>query len=72
MCEQDVAIAGPRVGFISAVRSTLKLKPLGLATIGLPCGSFVWINSATSKRTEDAPFGNELLEHVASGNKHLG
>ncbi|CAE7397388.1 RHM1 [Symbiodinium sp. CCMP2592] len=57
------------VGFISAVRCILKLKPLALATIGLPCGSFVWINSATSKRSAARPYGNEDLPHVAKGNK---
>ena len=57
---------------ISAVRCILKLKPLALATIGLPCSSFVWINAATAKRSETNPFGNEELPHVSQGNKFLG
>ncbi|CAE7611092.1 unnamed protein product [Symbiodinium sp. CCMP2592] len=56
-------------GFISAVRGILKLEPMGLATIGLPCGSFVWMNAATSKRSESSPFGNEELPYVAAANK---
>lgn len=57
------------IGMISAVRCILKLKPLALATIGLPCSSFVWINAATAKRSETNPFGNEELPHVSQGNK---
>ena len=61
-----------RIGFISAVRGVLKLKPMGLATIGLPCGSFVWMNAATSKPSETRPFGDEDLPYIATANKFLG
>ena len=61
-----------RTGFISAVRAVLKMRPMALATIGVPCSSFVWINSATSQRSETSPFGNEQLPHVALGNMWLG
>ena len=31
--------------------------PDGLATLGPPCGSFTFMNSATSGRTRDTPYG---------------
>ena len=48
------------------------MRPLALATIGLPCGSFVFINSATSKRTAEEPFGDESLGHARLGNVQHG
>ncbi|CAE7298727.1 unnamed protein product, partial [Symbiodinium microadriaticum] len=53
----------------SRIRGILKLKPMGLATIGLPCSSFVWMNAATSKRSATSPLGNEELPYVAQANK---
>ncbi|CAE7269466.1 unnamed protein product, partial [Symbiodinium pilosum] len=44
------------------------MAPQGLATIGLPCSSFVYMNSATSQRTLEEPFGREDLEYVRQAN----
>ena len=48
------------------------MRQLGLATIGLPCSSFVFMNAATAKRSNDNPFGDESLPHVQMGNLQLG
>ena len=56
---------------MSAVRGVLKMSKLSLATIGVPCGSFVFMNAGTSRRSADSPFGREELPHVATANKHL-
>ena len=60
-----------RLGFISAVRSTLKLGQGGLLTAGIPCGSYVFINSATSGRRAATPLGNEQRQYVSAANTSL-
>ena len=57
-----------RTGFVSAVRSILKMKPQSLATIGMPCSSFVFLNAGTSKRSTDTPLGRESLPYIARAN----
>ncbi|CAE7379659.1 RHM1, partial [Symbiodinium pilosum] len=44
------------------------MKPGSLATIGLPCSSFVFLNSGTSKRTPAAPLGREELGYIRRAN----
>ena len=58
-------------GFISSVRSLLKVAPAGLVTAGVPCGSYVFINRGTAKRSAATPQGDESAPHVATANKSL-
>lgn len=46
-----------RLGFCVAVLGVLKLLPDGLLTLGPPCGSFVFLNAATSGRSRSNPYG---------------
>ena len=62
----------PRQGFCHAILGTLRLLPDALLTLGPPCSSFVWLNSATSKRTEQDPYGDESKEYVRRGSLRLG
>ena len=60
-----------RIGFISAARSILKLRPGALATAGVPCGSYIFLNCPTSGRRRDTPLGREHLPYIMTANKHL-
>lgn len=53
-----------RSGFCQALLGTLRLRADGLLMLGPPCGSFVWVNQATSKRSKDRPYGDESKEYV--------
>ena len=53
---------------LKAVQLCLQLRPDGLATAGVPCHSFVWVNSGTAQRTHDSPFGREDLDYIAAAN----
>ncbi|CAE7735606.1 RHM1, partial [Symbiodinium pilosum] len=55
-------------GFISAVRSILKMKEGSLATIGVPCSSFIFLNSGTSRRSPELPLGREDLPYIDQAN----
>ena len=57
-----------RSGMLKAVQLCLQLRPDGLATAGVPCHSFVWVNSGTAQRTHDSPFGREDLDYIAAAN----
>ena len=60
-----------RWGFHIAVLQTLRLVEDGVLHLGPPCGSFVWINSATSGRSRDLPWGDESLDYVKEASLHL-
>ena len=53
-----------RGGFAQAVLGVLRTRPDGLISLGPPCGSFVFINLATSQRSEDCPYGDETKSYV--------
>ena len=57
-----------RLGFMLAIRLVLRLRPRGLLSLGPPCGSFVWVNLATSLRTLSEPYGDVTKSHVSLGN----
>lgn len=40
--------------------------------LGPPCGSFIFLNLGTSKRSELRPYGDESLPHVELGSLLLG
>lgn len=50
-----------RPGFFKAVQLVLQLREDGVATAGVPCHSFVWMNSATAVPSRSKPFLAELL-----------
>lgn len=60
-----------RAGFAQAVLGTLRLAPDGLLTLGPPCSSFVWVNSATSRRSRTAPYGDSKRAYVRMANLSL-
>lgn len=51
-----------------AIRLVLRLRRRGLLSLGPPCGSFVWVNLATSLRTLLEPYGDITKSHVSVGN----
>ena len=53
-----------RGGFAQAVLGVLRTRTDGLISLGPPCGSFVFINLATSQRSEDCPYGDETKSYV--------
>ena len=61
-----------RPGFLAATRAILKLKENALSTIGLPCSSYVFLNTGTSRRSAENPFGETSLEYIQAANKHPG
>ncbi len=62
------SIFSTRYGFAMALLAILKLRRGGLLVLGPPCGSFVWVNLATSKRSVLNPFGDSSRPHVSMGN----
>lgn len=55
-----------------AILGVLRVKNDGLVTLGPPCGSFVWLNSATSGRRKDRPYGFEEKAYVEEASLTLG
>lgn len=61
-----------RCGWLTAIHLLLKLKEGGLVHCGPPCGSFIWINRSTSRRTRESPFGAASLRlYVRQANRIL-
>ena len=57
-----------RSGFLKLLQQALRVRPDGLAAFGIPCGSYIFLNSPTHCRTPDTPFGNESLGYVSTAN----
>lgn len=60
-----------RLGFRKILTQVLKLKRGGLLVGGPPCGSWIWISRATSKRTQSFIFGNTQRSFVKDANTRL-
>ncbi len=62
-------------GFLYGLRMTLRLKAGGLLWGGIPCSSWVWLNSKNTRRTSTRPWGsqsylpNKVLAFCASSLK---
>lgn len=56
-------------GLCQAVQYVLRGKPSALVFGGPPCSSFIWLNSATSKRSKKAPFGDTSRNYVNLANQ---
>ncbi|CAK8993448.1 unnamed protein product [Durusdinium trenchii] len=54
-------------GFLRAILNVLRCVPDGVLVMGPPCGSFVFMNLGTSRRSEHRPYGDESLPHVEMG-----
>ena len=63
----------PRPGWYICILRVLQLRPGGLLVGGPPCGSFVWVNRATSLRSKSRVFGDTTKKYVrmANGNHVL-
>ena len=59
-----------RQGFLKSIQMVLRLKEGGLATAGPPCGSFVFLNMGTSKRSKSRPMGG-IRDYVKRANRTL-
>ena len=50
----------------------LRMEPDSLAVVGLPCPTFVWVNSGTHGRKPTRPYGNEdKFDYIAKANTML-
>jgi hypothetical protein len=56
---------------VRALHGVLRVEEDWLLTAGLPCGSFVWINRATSRRSRENPFGDQARQYIKNANKIL-
>ena len=57
-----------RSGMLKAVQLCLQLKEDALCTAGVPCHSFVYLNSGTAQRSDARPFGREELPYIDRAN----
>ena len=58
----------PRCGFINILRMVLQLRQKGLLMGGPPCGSWIWVNRSTSKRSRTRIFGSTARSYVKDAN----
>lgn len=65
-CNNDILSTN---GFLKLLQMALRVRPDGLASFGIPCGSYVFLNLPTHKRTAENPFGDESLEYVSLANQ---
>ena len=61
----------PRPGFLKSIQIMLRVREGGLATAGPPCGSFAYLNVATSGRSRTKPLGNPKRNYVRDANTKL-
>ena len=54
---------------MKCLQGILRLQEHGLATCGVPCSSFIWINLHTHQRTTRNPYGaEETREYIKKAN----
>lgn len=61
-----------RNGFSEALLGVLRVRPDGLVSMGPPCGSYVWVNRATSGRSSETPYGDETKSYVEAASTNPG
>ena len=44
------------------------MKADGVGSFGIPCGSYIFLNSPTHKRSASSPFGDESRDYVQTAN----
>lgn len=57
-----------RPGFCKFIQACLRLIPLGAMICGPPCGSYVWVNRSTSRRSKKRPLGDCSKLYVRQSN----
>ena len=57
-----------RRGFYNILAKVLRLQPGALLVGGPPCGSWIWVNRATSKRSKQRIFGDVQKAYVKLAN----
>ena len=57
-----------RPGFCKFIQVCLRLIPLGAMICGPPCGSYVWVNRSTSRRSKKRPLGDCSKLYVRQNN----
>ena len=65
------ACPSARRGWFNILLKVLRLKPGGLLVGGPPCGSYVWINRATSCRSQTRSMGDCTKAYVRNANTCL-
>ncbi|CAL1156531.1 unnamed protein product [Cladocopium goreaui] len=56
-------------GYLNLLSMGLRMEPDSLAVVGLPCPTFVWVNSGTHGRKPTQPYGNETkFDYIARAN----
>ena len=68
--EKVIVLKTLRAGFLHGVQLMLQIEEGGLCCAGPPCGSFVFLNMATSGRTKTKPMGGKR-SYVKAANKYL-
>ena len=61
----------PRCGFMAILLQVLRLKPGGLLIGGPPCGTWVFINRGTSRRSKQRVLGDCKKQSVRDSNELL-
>ena len=56
------------IGFLQAIKHTLRIMPSGVLHGGVPCSSFIFMSRGTSKRSRCWPAGNTKEPTVALAN----
>ena len=57
-----------RHGYLKLIQQALRVRPDGLGAFGIPCGSYIFLNSPTHQRDAAHPFGNEDLGYIQVAN----
>ena len=70
-CKSQATDSILRLGFLQSIFLTLRLKEGALLSGGPPCGSFIFLNRATSGRSKRRPLGNTRRPYVKDANKNL-
>lgn len=65
---KQILTSVPRSGFLKLLQGALRVRPDGLGAFGIPCGSYIFLNCPTHKRTPSQPFGDESLDYVCAAN----
>lgn len=60
-----------RGGFLKYLETVLRLRPSAVLFGGPPCGSFTWVNRATSRRSSRAPLGDGKKAYVKEANMNF-
>lgn len=60
-----------RGGWLKLLQQALRVRPDGVGAFGIPCGSYIFLNSPTHKRDASNPFGDESFAYIRTANEFL-